>query len=150
MPKQVATDVFESLGGAAKATGQQVASDVKKMGEDFLESLGLKPAQGQEAPGPDANQQKEEGIKQAQEADKNRSIARYREIKEEIRALQKKRSQEIPKEISGKPGFDEEKAVKQLETAPFAKASEGQGKKLPPLPAQRESKKAEMFRGVSG
>lgn len=144
MPKQVVSDVFESLGGAAKATGKQAASDVKKMGEDFLESLGLKPAQSQKPLEPDVNQKKEEQISQAQEADTSRSLSRYRQIQEEIRALQKKRSQELPKEITGKPGFDEGKAVKQLEMKAADK------KKPPPLPAQRESQKAERFRGVSG
>lgn len=144
MPKQVVTDVFEALGGAAKATGQQAASDVKKMGEDFLESLGIKPAAGSKPPDSNSAPKDNEQMKKISEADQTRSIARYQQIQDEIRVLQKKRVQEIPKEIAGKPGFDEGKAVKQLEMKAADK------KKPPPLPAQRESQKAERFRGVSG
>lgn len=144
MPKQVVSDIFETMGGAAKATGQQAASDVKKMGEDFLESLGVKPSLGQKPPDPNIVQKDDEQMKNLNEADRSRSTARYQQIQEEIKALQKKRTQEIPKEIAGKPGFSEEKMIKQIETKQADK------KKPEPLPVKQASKKAEMFRGASG
>ena len=144
MPKQVISDVFETLGGVVKSTGQQAAVE-----------LGLKAqAQGATDNAQKQDQAKEEEIKKMKVAERQRTAAGYKKITEEIRQIQLKKRQEIPKEVSGKPGFDEGKAIKQIETGPsFAKASEGKEedkKKLPPINVQREKTKAERFRGVSG
>ncbi len=147
MNKGVAADVFETLGGIVKGTGQQAVSDAKKMGEETAIELGLKtPAQGAADDSKKQDQAKEEQIKKMGEAAKQKSTARYKQIQEEIKRLQEKRKQEIPKQVSGKPGFDEGKMVKQLETG----KPEGEKKKLPPVNVQRERTKAERFRGVSG
>lgn len=134
MPKQVVSDVFETLGGAAVGTAKKTA-----------EELGLKPApdEGKEVQ-PSLPAQTPEQWQKIKEAAKSRAAARYRQIQEEIRLLQQKRKQELPKQVIGKPGFSEEKAVRQLEE------KKEEEKKLPPLPAQRASRKTEMFRGVSG
>lgn len=145
MPKQIIADVFETLGGAAKQTGQQAVSNVKKAGEDVWESLGIKSANKEES-----DEQKkspelaEKNLAKMKIADKKRAAANYQKLLGEIKQIQQRKKQEIPKQISGQPGFSEEKAVKQLETKKEEK------KKLPPLPIQRATKKAEVFRGVAG
>lgn len=144
MSKQIITDVFETLGGMAKQAGQQAVSDTKKAGEDALESLGLKPSspktEDQEQPaGPT-----EKTLQKMKTTDKKRTVANYQRLLGEIKQIQQRKKQEIPKQISGQPGFSEEKAVKQLEEKKEEK------KKLPPLPVQRATKKAEIFRGVAG
>lgn len=155
MPKQIIADTFETLGGVAKSAGQQAVSDVKKAGEDVAIELGVKPAQQQfPADQTSAPAQTEEQTQKINEAAKRRSAARYQEIQAEIKQLQDKRSKELLQNVIEKPSLDEGKKVKQLETGPsFAPsaggATEGEGK-LPPIPVQRASKKAEAFRGASG
>jgi len=142
MSNKFIADTFETLSGVVKSVGQQAASDAKKAGEDVAIDLGLKPAQ--RPPSGDqvsVSNQTEEQTKKISEAAKRRAAARYREIQAEIKALEEKRKRELPKEVSGKPGFAEDKKVKQLEI---------EKEKLPPLPIQRASKKAETFRGTSG
>jgi len=157
MSKQIIADTFETLSGVVKSAGQQAVSDVKKAGEDVVIELGLKSpqqqSQGDQAP---ASAPTEEQTEKINEAAKKRAAARYREIQAEIKDLEEKREKQLPKEVSGKPGFDEEKTVKQLEVGekpssaqPIRRAMAGK-EKLPPLPVQRASKKAEMFRGTSG
>ncbi len=146
MSKSTVTDVFESLGGLAKSTGQQTVTQVKKMGGDALESLGAKPvtpATLQTAQPPAVLSQDQ--VQKITAADKAKVAAGLQKIQSEIKAIEDKRKKEIPKQVSGKPGFDEGKMVKQLETGKPAEE-----KKLPPLNVQRERVKAERFRGVSG
>lgn len=147
MPKQTITDTFETLGKVAQSVGQQAVSDVKKMGEEVVVELGIKPsAQGGTDDNQKQDQAKEEEIKKMAAVSKQKSSARYKQIREEIRQMEQKRERQTPQPVSGKLGFDEGKAVKQLETGKPAEDK----KKLPPLPAQRASKKAEVFRGASG
>jgi hypothetical protein len=148
MPKQVVTDVFETLGGVAQSTGQQAATQVKKMGGDVLESLGAKPPVQTPTPAgssPPTTPSSEQLQKMTAEA-KAKAAAGLQKIQADIKAIQEKKKKEIPKQVSGKPGFDEGKMVKQLETG---KPAEEKGK-LPPINVQRERTKAERFRGVSG
>lgn len=148
MVKQVIGDFFETLGGMAKSTGQQVAIGVKKGGEDIARELGIKPKQSDEEAKQGGTTSLEvksnEEIEAMKQKDKKKVLARYRQIQEEIKAIAQKKKTELPKSITGQAGFDKEKAIKQLEV------KEEEKKKLPPLPAQRASRKAEMFRGVSG
>ena len=150
--KQVVNDVFETLGGVAAGTVKQAVSDVKSGAEDIAKAVGAKPddtGTKQNEPNPPAHT--DEQYQKIKQAAKSRSTVRYRQIQEEIKLLEDKRKKELPKEITGKPGFSQEKAIKQLEEKPAsAKATAGEKDKLPPLPAQRASKKAEMFRGASG
>jgi len=144
MSKQIIADTFEILGGVAKSAGQQVVADAKKAGEDVAIELGVKTAQQQtQGDQTSSSTQTEEQTQKINEAAKKRTAARYQEIQAEIKELEEKRKRELPKEVSGKPGFDEDKKVKQLEI-------EKEKEKLPPIPVQRASKKAETFRGASG
>lgn len=154
MPKQIIADTFETLGGVVQSAGQQVISDVKKMGGDVAEQLGLKqpPKQVQDdkSQAPAQTQEQDEKIRQAA---KKRAFAHYEQINAEIKAIGEERARKLPKEVTGKPGFSEEKAVKQLEERKPSSAEATAGKeKLPPLPqsVSRAQKKAEMFRGASG
>ncbi|HUW24147.1 MAG TPA: hypothetical protein VMW04_00805 [Patescibacteria group bacterium] len=146
MPKQVVSDVFETLGGVAQSTGQQAATQVKKMGGDILESLGVKtstpaPAQG-DGSQPTTTPSPEQLQKMNAEA-KVKAAAGLQKVQADIKAIQEKRKKEIPKQVSGKPGFDEGKMVKQLETGKKEK------EELPPI-VRKEKTKIERLRGVSG
>lgn len=144
MANKIIADSFETLGNAVQQGGKQVVSTAKKMGEDVLEQTGLKslpPAQNDQTNAPAHT---EEQYKKIEDAAKSRTIAKYKEIQTQIKAIEDKKKQEIPKEISGKPGFSEEKAIKQLEVQKEEKD------KLPPLPARQASRKTEIFRGASG
>lgn len=134
MPKQIVSDIFETLGGSAKSAGQQVATE-----------LGLKSAPKTANDQPNQPVQNEEQEKKIKDAYKQRTAANYKKILDDINQIQKKREQAIPKQVSGKPGFDEGKVVKQLETG-----KPPEKKKLPPINVQRERTKAERFRGASG
>lgn len=142
MPKAIISDSFETLSGAVQQGGKQIVSTVKKMGEDVLEQMGIKtppPAQNDQNAAPAHT---EEQYKKIEDSAKKRTLAHYREIQEQIKAIGDKRKQELPKEVTGKPGFSEEKAIKQLE--------EKKEEKLPPLPVRQSSRKTEVFRGASG
>ena len=149
--KQVVTDVFETLGGMATGTVKQAASDVKKGGEEIAKAVGIKPDGATAAVNETPPAQTEEQYQKIENAAQGRTIAKYKQIQEEIRQLQVKREKELPKQVTGKPGFDEGKAVKQLEVGGAASTEiPSQSKKLPPLPVQRATKKTEIFRGASG
>jgi len=144
MNKGVVGEVFETLGGVVQSTGQQAATQVKKMGGDVLESLGAKPgapAQG-DATTPSTTPSAEQIQKMGAQA-KVKAAARYQKIQADIKAIQEKRKKEIPKQISGKPGFDEGKMVKQLETG------KKEEEKLPPIVREKKTR-IERVRGVSG
>ena len=144
MSKQIIADTFETLGGVAKSAGQQVVADAKKAGEDVAIELGVKTAQQQtQGDQTSSSTQTEEQTQKINEAAKKRTAARYREIQVEIKDLEDKRRNESIQRVAEKPGIDEDKKVKQLEM-------EEEKEKLPPLPVQRASKKAETFRGASG
>lgn len=150
--KRVVTDVFETLGGVATGTVKQAVSDVKKGGEEIAKAVGLKPDGATAAVNETPPAQTEEQYQKIKNAAENCTTARYKQIQEEIRQLQVKRERELPKQTTGKPGFDEGKAVKQLEMGGVAstEVSASQSKKPPPLAVQRATKKTEMFRGASG
>jgi len=153
MPKQIVQDAFENLvGGVAQSAVQQVSDSAKKMTEEAAIELGLKPqAQGTADDVQKQDQAKQEEINKMKATESQKTAAGYKKITEEIRQIQLKKKQEIPKEVSGKPGFDEGKMVKQIETGPQVPDKNGdEKKKLPPINVQRERTKAERFRGVSG
>lgn len=144
MPNKIIADSFETLGGVVQQGGKQVVSTVKKIGEDIKEQVGLKPKPAAEEQKEKQPSLKEEQTKKMEEMAKKRTAARYRQIQEEIKALAARREKELPKAVTGQPGFDEGKMVKQLEE------KKEQEKKLPPLNVQRERSKIERMRGVSG
>lgn len=136
--KNIIADVFETLGGVIKGAGKQAGVDAKKAAEEASQSIGIKTITPEEE-NPPAHT--EEQYQKIDEAAKKRTAARYQQIQEEIKLLQDKRKKETPQNVAGSPGFSEEKAIKQLEEKKDS---------LPPLPAQRASRKTEMFRGTSG
>jgi hypothetical protein len=148
MPPRVVSDVFETLGGIVSGTKKQAASDLKKGAEDLAEGLGLK------APAPPTEMSpahNEEQFKKIEKAAEMRKISKYQKIQQEIAQLQKKREQELPAYLTGQPGFDQEKAIRQLEEGPI-KPKEGEKKKeaVLPISVKRAQNKAERHRGASG
>lgn len=154
MPKQIISDSFETLTGAA----QTVVNDV-------VENIGIKPPQAgssEQGGGVQQQQKTDDQIKKMGASAKNVARKRYNELQDEIKQLQIKRRQDMIK--YHQPGFtDEEKQknqVKQLEEKPSfapadAKAVAGKkaaaGKEsLPPFPVQQAAHKTEKFRGSSG
>lgn len=136
MPNKILSDSFETMGQA-----------VKQIGDDVAENIGLKPAESagtDEQSGQQQGKPQDDQIKKMDAKQKSLARKRYKEIREEIKQLQGKRTQEMVK--YREPGFtDEQKQknqIKQLEEKPKDK--------LPPLPAQRASQKTEKMRGVSG
>lgn len=128
MANKIVADSFETLGGA-----------VKKAGDDIVENIGLKPADSA-----GTSEQASQPQQQAQTNQIKKSVARYRQIQEEIKQMQVKRSQEMVK--YSQPGFtDEPKQQNQIKQLEVKKEE-----KLPPLPVQRASQKTERLRGVSG
>ncbi|MBU2577399.1 hypothetical protein KKA69_01050 [Patescibacteria group bacterium] len=139
--RNIVAEALETLGGIVKGAGKQASQDAKKAVEDVPESLGLKAITPEEE-NPPAHT--DEQYKKIDEAAKKRTAVQYRQIQEEIKQIQDKRKKETPQNVAGSPGFSEEKAIKQLEE------KKEDDKKLPPLPAQRSSRKTETFRGTSG
>lgn len=127
--------------------------------ETLAENVGLKPQADQgtaEQGGQQQQQAQAAQIKKMDEVGKKKAVVRYRQLQEEIKQLQVKRSQDVVK--YRKPGFTDEekqqKEIKQLEEKPSfvppAGGTTAGEKELPPLPARRAQRKTEMLRGVSG
>lgn len=155
----IVADVFETLGGVVKGTGKQAVKQGQKMGEDAVEALGIKSpvAESLEEIKPAAHN--EEQYQKIDKAAKQRSKAQYQHVLGEIKQLQHKREQEKQAYSAGPSGQKAETTmVKQLEVFQQPKAKlektqaemEKEREKQIPLPAQRASKKTEMFRGASG
>ncbi len=157
MNKGIVTDVFETLGGTVKATGQQAVSDAKKMGEDVAVELGLKTQTQATTDDSQKQDRAREEIKKMDAASKQKAAGRYQQIQKEIHELEMKRKQEEQACSKGPTGQKAETTlVKQLEVSqqPTAKLPETKAdqekKKLPPVNVQRERTKAERFRGAAG
>jgi hypothetical protein len=151
----IVADIFETLGGSAKSAAKGAAkgtqAQIKKGAEDVVESLGVGSSSAPE-PGEPPAAHNDEQLKKIEKAAQMRQISRYKEIREEIRQLQKQREEKLPAYITGQPGFDEEKVVKQLEVgAPDQKKAE-EGKKPAALPisVKRAQRKTERRMGPSG
>lgn len=110
MVKQVIGETFEQLG---KTVGQAVKQAVQEPGK-IVEQAGQQVGgatppsdveQGQSQPGP------------VQQAMKKRATSqRLTYLQDELRRIKQQKAQEPPKQVTGKPGFSEQKAIKQLET----------------------------------
>jgi len=139
MPKTIIGETFEQLGKTAGQMVKQAVKEPGKMAEKAVGQIGLKPQPPEEKP----QEALSTKISQEKERERRRRLAL---LQKEIKALQEKRTQELPKQITGKPGFSEEKAIKQLKEEEESKNK----KPMEPLPVQRAKRKTEMFRGVSG
>jgi len=139
MPKQVATDVFEILGGAAKTSTRQIADEAKKIAEEIPEQLGVK----SQASADDSGQKAQPVEDKAAVAAEKAAIARYQQIQKDIEAIEEKRREEMQKRASKPVESEEKQTVKQLETTTKPPESE-------PKAVYRGKRKKEIFRGVSG
>lgn len=147
MPNKVVTDSFENLTSAAQNVVSGAKTVVKQMGNDVVESIGVKSPQAgssEQGGGTQPQQKTDDQIKKMDASAKNVARKRYVELQNEIKQLQQKRVQEMTK--YHKPGnTDEEKQkneIKQLEE----KKPEN---KLPEV-VKQSAHKTEKFRGSSG
>lgn len=165
MPPKIIADTFEALEQIGSQMGQGVKQVPKVVTEQAKQSLGLGPAEQKptqpqepgieggtgEKTGPQAKQAQDQQTQKLEVISKQKAAKRYKEIQEQILLLAQKRQQELPKQVTGKPGFSEEKLVKQLEEQKKPEAErEAEKKKEEPLWLRRAKRKAEMFRGASG
>jgi len=163
MPPPIISDTFEALEQLGGQMQQQTKQAAKTIVNEGKKSLGLEPKdqQGQALEGGSGtNPQSASGrtgnpqappIQKMEQVAKQKAAQRYKQIQEQILAIANKRQQELPKQVSGKPGFSEDKMVKQLEEEkkPEAERKREQMEKEP-IPMQREKRKAEMHRGAAG
>ncbi len=122
MPKQVIADTFETLGGITKQTVKQVAQIPFKIAETVpsqLTGVGVNQETGIEKPQGGQTQSP------AQQAlNKKATERKLVYLRDELNQLRQKRAQELPKQVTGQPGFSQEKAIKQLETTKGKKEKE--------------------------
>jgi len=159
MPPPIISDTFEALEQLGGQMKQQTKQAGKIMANEAKKSLGLAPKDqsGQEVEG--GSGQKTQGqqksqtvqIQQMEAIAQKKAAQRYKQIQEQILAISHKKQQELPKEVTGKPGFSQEKMVQQLEEQkkPEAEKKAEQAEKEP-IPLQRAKRKQEMHRGTSG
>lgn len=142
MPKQIIGETFEQLGKTAGQTVKQVVQEPGKVAETAAKQVGIKPEPGVEQP----QGQRPTSAQLAQKREKVKQRLTY--LQAELQALQQKQAQELPKQVAGKPGFSEEKAIKQIEIEKEEK------KKLPAVVelAKKKAGTAERkgIMGVSG
>lgn len=142
MVKQIVTDTFETIGDTFQKSGKQVAMIPFQIGEEVARQLGIRPKNEQNQDKPVANMKPPTNPEVAKRnAFANRRIS---ELEAEIKAIVQKRNQEIPKAVSGKPGFSEEKMIKQFETEKKEKD------KLPPVVIAAKSKASAEKRQFGG
>ena len=138
MPKQIIGETFEQLGQTVKQTGKQIVGEPGKVAETAARQAGIKPEPGIEQP-------QGRGLTPAQisqKREKERQKLSY--LQAELKALQQKQTQELPKQIAGKPGFSKEQAIKQI------KLEEEGKKKLPPVVEMAKKKGGTGERKIMG
>lgn len=111
MVKQIIGETFEQLGQTAGQVVKQAAQEPGKIAETAAGQIGR--------PGPEPGIEPPQGqrLSSAQKAQKKVEEKRQLTyLQAELGALAQKKAQELPKQVTGKPGFSEEKAIKQLET----------------------------------
>lgn len=136
MVKQVIGETFEKLGQTIGQTAQQVVQEPGKMAETAAQQVGVKPGSKTSQPGETPMQlaQKAQG-----EQKRQRTITA---LQAEIRDIQLQKTQELPKQITGKPGFSEKRVIRQLKVS--------KEKNLPPAVAQAKRKGGTMERKLMG
>lgn len=141
MVKQIVADTFETIGDTFQKSGKQVAMIPFQIGEEVARQLGIRPKK-------EENPEKPDNLSSPPnpEVAKRRAFAQKRigELEAEIKTIIQKKAQEIPKSVSGKPGFSEEKMIKQFETEKKEKD------KLPPVVAVAKSKASAEKRQFGG
>ena len=154
MPPPIISDTFEALEQLVSQIETQTKQTAKTIVNEGKKYLGLEPKdqQGQAMEGgsgtnPQQSQQSPKSqlpIQKMEQVAKQKAAQRYKQIQEQILAIANKRQQELPKQVSGKPGFSEDKMVKQLEEEkkPEAERKREQMEKEP-IPMQREKSSAQ-------
>lgn len=149
MPDNVIGDVFEGISQTIK----QTASQVVKTPFDILET-GVKQVSGQTANGQMPDMEKwqdkrhQKMISQMKQSDDQSKKSQIAEIRQNLAAMMqapRAAKEELPKYVSGKPGFSLEKINKQEE--------DKKKNKLPDLLSMlklRNQGSGERHRGVSG
>jgi hypothetical protein len=142
MVKQIIADTFETLGQTAgqavKQTAQEPIKILEKAGQQIgMTSAGVNEGAKQSQPSPEA------GISQAQIQSKNAGVRkRLTYLEEELRQIQAQKREELPKQVSGKPGFSEDKMIRQFELE--------KKKELPPVVVQAKNKASAEKRQFGG
>ena len=137
MPKQIIGETFEQLGQTVKQTVKQVVGEPGKVAETAARQAGIKPEPGIEQP-------QGKGLTPAQISQKReKERQRLASLQAELKAIQQKKTQELPRQISGKPGFSEEKAIKQIQI-------EKEEKKKLPLVVKTAQSKASAEKRIMG
>jgi len=146
-------EILEQLGSQAVSGAKQVPKKIAKQVKKSLETGfgSQKPAGSQPLENNQTHIAEQQQIQKMEEIAKRKAAQRYLEIQRQILAIVHRKQQELPKQITGKPGFSEEKMIRQLEEEkkPEAERKAEQARKEP-LPLKKEKRKAEMFRGVAG
>lgn len=141
MVKQIIADTFETIGDTYQQAGKQIVMIPFKAAEEVLKQFGPRPKT-------EENQEKQDGAASQQNTGivkrKASANSRISELEAEIKAISQKRTQEIPKSVSGTPGFSEEKMIKQFENEKKEKD------KLPPVVEIAKSKASAEKRQFGG
>lgn len=125
MVKKVVTDAFEQLGQTAGQAAQQVVQEPGKMAETAAQQTGLSEPSSEQPQG-----QTSDPARMAQKKAQSKRLITAFEA--ELRDIRSRQVQELPKQVSGKPGFSEEKAIKQL------KVKQKEEKELPVVAAAKK------------
>jgi hypothetical protein len=141
MVKQIIADTFETIGDSFQKSGKQVAMIPFQIGEEVARQLGIRPKNEQKQEQPMVNPKQPNPEVAKRNAFASRRIG---ELEAEIKAIVQKKAQEIPKSVSGTPGFSEEKMIKQFENEKKEK------NKLPPVVAVAKSKASAEKRQFGG
>lgn len=132
MVKQLIGETFGKLGQTIGQMAQQIIQEPGKMAETAGRQVGIQSETGTEQP----QGQTLNPVKQAQkETKRRRHLAAFQA---ELRDIQTEQTQELPKQITGKPGFTPEKAIGQIKI------------KEPLVVARARSKGGTMERKIMG
>ena len=138
MPNNIITDTFENLG----QTVQPVVQEPAKIIETAAQQAGIINTGG------DQGIEKPQGASPVQQAKNQQKQVQAKQrltyLEDELKQIQAQTKQELPKQVSGKPGFSEEKAIKQVELEKKEK------KELPPVVAAAKSKASAEKRQFGG
>jgi hypothetical protein len=142
MANQIITDTFEALGQTAGQAVQQTVQEPGKIAETAGQQAGVINSGGDKGV---EHPQCASPVQQAKnQASQAQAKQRLTYLEDELRQIQAQAKQELPKQVSGKPGFSEEKAVKQVELEKKEK------KELPPVVAVAKNKASAEKRQFGG
>ena len=108
MVKQIIGETFEKLGQTIGQTAQQIVQEPGKMAETAAKQVGIQSETGVEQPQGQALNPAQQAQK---ETKRRRQLAAFQA---ELGDIQRQQVQELPRQITGKPGFSEERMIRQL------------------------------------